>query len=97
MISALQMTPQHPAYSDPSNVSSLTRKSLSESLEHADGLSRLGFADPNKAVEKIWELAMLDEPPHHLPLGKDAVKFLKDKGEELIKAAEAYESWSADI
>ena len=91
------MTPQHPAYSDPSTVTSIARKTYAETLKQADGLSRLGFGDPNKAVEKIWKLSTLDKPPQHFPLGRDAVNFLKDKGEELIKAAEAYESWSADL
>ena len=91
------MMPPHPAYSDPSTVAFITRKSLSDGPKEKDMLLQFGYSDVNKGVEKIWELSRLESPPHHLPLGMDAVKFLKDKGVELIKAAEEYESWSHDL
>lgn len=92
--SALKLLPQHPAYADPSTVTSMVRKSFTEGLNEDDDLCRFGFSDPVKGVEKVWELTRLENPPYHLPLGKDSLKFLKDKGEELTKAVEGYASWS---
>ena len=53
--------------------------------------------DPAKAVLKMYELANLENPPLHFPLGKDSLGVLKKKIESLTMAFRDYESWSDDL
>ena len=96
ILSHVDMTPQTLPYADASNVVSITRKSLLEGGQDTS-TSNPGWSDPVRGVEKIWQLTTLSNPPQHLPLGKDAVKFMKDQGALFIEAARAYESWSDDL
>ena len=50
-----------------------------------------------KGVAKIYQLATLDNPPLHFPLGKDAFSAIRKELEVLTNEMEQYESWSADL
>ena len=53
-----------------------------------------GFGDPKKAVQKMWELSNLENPPLRLLLGKDINKGARDYIAQLTKETDEYESWS---
>ncbi|KAF9013150.1 hypothetical protein BDQ17DRAFT_1419323 [Cyathus striatus] len=53
--------------------------------------------DKDKAAKAIWKLGSLPDPPLHLPLHKEAVRALRVKAAELLRDADAYESWSDDM
>ncbi|CAL1712857.1 unnamed protein product [Somion occarium] len=53
--------------------------------------------DPNKAVIKLYELASLENPPLRLPIGKDAIGFVKDQLEQVARDRESFAHWSDDL
>ena len=80
--------PQHPAYSSPNSPSSRYRVMVSNP-------AILGDAD--KLVAAIVKLVDSGEAPARLPLHKLAVGATRKRAQGLIAAADAYESWSADM
>ena len=80
--------PPHPAYAG---------RAL-PSIQMRDGWS--GFTptgDARKAMEAVYRLALLEDPPLRLPLGKGAVAAVKAHAEVLKANVEAYGSWSEDL
>ncbi|RPD54574.1 NAD(P)-binding protein [Lentinus tigrinus ALCF2SS1-7] len=91
-----QMIAQPAAYTDPSMPTSLMRAAFAHP-EAGNEAMAFGFNDTAKAVQKVFELTRLQNPPLRLPLGRDAVKFLSDTAAEYLKVVEEYASWSDDL
>ncbi|KAH8104677.1 hypothetical protein BXZ70DRAFT_608168 [Cristinia sonorae] len=81
--------PPYPAYDKPH----LTTTKLREIIKNTP--SRRG--DPEKAVDRIYDLAGLEDPPMRLLLGKDAIGRLRAQQVNLLADAEKYESWSEGL
>ena len=93
---SLQMFPQHPAYTDPTNPASFVRKMYTQSLgkEIPKGLKG---QDPVKGVQKIFELSELPNPPTRMMLGKDVTQNIRDWIGQFTKQVEEYAPWSDDL
>ena len=53
--------------------------------------------DVNKAVVVIYNLASVQDPPLHLPLGENAIGHLRKKLADLAADTDKYESWSQGL
>jgi len=51
-----------------------------------------GGAEVNLAVEVIYNLSLLEQPPLHLPLGKDAVDVIRKQLPAIGADVDKYES-----
>ncbi|KAI0820888.1 NAD-P-binding protein [Trametes gibbosa] len=92
------LVPQHPAYADPALPVRLMRDAfLKAGGVDVDSPAELALADTVPAVAKIIALSRLANPPMHLPLGKDAVGFVREKIRTLSAEVEEYASWSDDL
>jgi len=85
----MQHVPAHPAYTKPNLTTAVFRQYLES--------NPLFSGDPRKAVQKIYKLAALPEPPLHFPLGKDSIAGVRDKTMKLLADTDQYESWSEGI
>lgn len=54
-------------------------------------------ADPVKAVQRIYDFSLLDNPPFRFPLGKDAVGAIKAELQRIERDVAKYESWSEGL
>ncbi|PCH34688.1 NAD(P)-binding protein [Wolfiporia cocos MD-104 SS10] len=79
--------PPHPAYNKPNLLSSKYRSWIDD-----PNLALRG--DVNKAVDVIYKVADLDDPPVHFPLGRDSVDVAKKKVESLLADVDKYATWS---
>lgn len=50
--------------------------------------------DVNKAVAVIYDLASVQDPPLHLPLGETAIGHVRKKLAGVAADTDKYESWS---
>ena len=50
-----------------------------------------------KAVEKIYQLSELEQPPTRLPLGKDAVQLARAHIAAVTNDLDKFESWSENL
>ena len=96
---SMQIFPQHPAYTfEGANASAATREWILKSEEgDVEAQKKLGFSDTTKAVQKIYELSELPNPPLRLLLGKDINKLAREYIAQLTQEADAYEAWSDDL
>ncbi|KAI0738149.1 NAD(P)-binding protein [Daedaleopsis nitida] len=95
---ALQFAPQHPAYANPTSLTSIVRKSLSDDgPKEGDAASRYGWNDTRKGVQKIFELTLLPNPPARFPLGQDSIRFCRDYVDEISRDVEGYAHWSDEL
>ena len=78
----------HPAYSKP-ELQTVAMRKLWDNF--------VPYGDSRKAMEAIYKLASLDDPPLHIPLGKDAVGVLRTKLAAMAEHADKYESWSEGL
>ncbi|KAJ3548521.1 hypothetical protein NM688_g5291 [Phlebia brevispora] len=83
------------AYTAPSTPAAQIRSMLDNLGKSGPEGVKLG--DSQKAVRKIYELSMLDEPPLRLILGKDAIGHVRMQIESVTADMEKYESWSEDL
>ncbi|KAJ8462674.1 hypothetical protein ONZ45_g17852 [Pleurotus djamor] len=81
----------HPAYTNPSLPSVHTRNVFTKTI------TDISFGDPKKAMEKVYDLSKLEEPPRWLPLGKDSIEWISDHLSELQAVMKLYSSWSDDL
>ena len=58
---------------------------------------KMGFSDTTKAIQKIYELSELSNPPLRLLLGKDINKFVRQYIAQLTQETDAYEAWSDNL
>ena len=79
----------HPAYSSPSLPTNLVRGFIGSG-------TRMG-ADPVKAVQRIYELSLLPNPPFRLVLGKDSVTAIKAQVKKIEEDVLKYENWSEGL
>ena len=79
----------HPAYTSPNLPSAMLRKFL--------GSGQKMGADPAKAVQRIYDLSLLPNPPLRFVLGKDAVATVKEELKSLGEEVAKYESWSEGL
>ncbi|KAI0329004.1 NAD-P-binding protein [Cubamyces sp. BRFM 1775] len=75
----------HPAYSNPALPATRMRNSF--------GQYRPG-SDARKGAEAFYNIALVDKPPLHLPIGKMAIQYTKQKANQLLAETEEYASWS---
>lgn len=61
------------------------------------GLPETKLGDPRKAAERIYELSSLPNPPLRLPLGLDAIQFIRRQLESISSDLEDYKSWSEGV
>lgn len=54
-------------------------------------------ADPAKAVQRIYDITLLPEPPFRFILGKDAVANIKAEIKSIEQDLAKYESWSEGL
>ena len=54
-------------------------------------------SDPAKAVQRIYDLSLLPDPPFRFPLGKDAVAGVKAQLKKIEDDIVKYESWSEGL
>ncbi|KAM5536905.1 hypothetical protein V8D89_009452 [Ganoderma adspersum] len=82
--------PPHPAYSNPALPTSTLRSAWDSYVPTVSG-------DPRKAMETVYRLAALEQPPLHFPLGKDAVGITRTKTSAVLADTDKYESWSEGL
>ena len=90
------MIPQHPAYASESNAAAFVRRMYSESVDRK-AVMRQGGGDPAKAVQKVYELSQLPDPPLRLLLGEDVNMMFKEWLAQVVREVEAYATWSDDL
>ncbi len=89
------MLPQHPAYTGETNPAAVLRKFFGEGKEKDIMMSR--WSDPEKGVQKIYELSQLSDPPLRLLLGKDSNAYIGEYLEQVTREMKEYASWSDDL
>ena len=92
---SVQQIPLHPAYTG--TAAEGFRKMFEGAGSIAEAQKKLGFGDPRKGVQKVYELSKLASPPHRLLIGKDANKEVQEYIAELTKETNEYTSWSDDV
>ena len=63
---------------------------VGENIRAIEGYSGRQPGDPVRAAKAMYEVAQMEKPPLHLPLGKAAVKGARDKFAALAKELEQY-------
>nr|VWO98273.1 Zn(2)-C6 fungal-type domain-containing protein [Ganoderma boninense] len=92
---SFQMIPQHSAYADNTNAAAVFRRMFSGST--VESQKKLGFGDPAKGIQKVYELSKLENPPLRLLLGKDINQYVKEYIAQLTKEVDEYEAWSDNL
>ncbi len=67
------------------------RNSAYRNMESIQGVSGKQVGSPYKAAKAMFEIAQLDQPPVHLPLGKAAYKRVRIKLEEFGNEVDQFE------
>ena len=93
---SVQQIPAHPAYAKDTAAAAF-RQMFAGGGSVAEVQKQLGFGDPKKGVQKVYELSKLANPPHRLLIGKDANKEVQEYIAELTKETNAYTAWSDDV
>lgn len=83
----------HPAYTKPTLPTVAIRAAVASRGPDSPPIG----ADPAKAVARIWDFALLPDPPVRIPIGKDAAGVLRAESKNLEGAAERFESWSEGL
>ncbi|KAF7369265.1 putative NAD-P-binding protein [Mycena venus] len=78
----------HPAYTAPSLLGNVTRAML------ADVDPKMIKGDPDKLARRLYELAVLDDPPLHVMLGAEGPAMLKPKLAKDENEREKYAQWA---
>jgi len=60
-------------------------------------IKSITLRDPEKAVEAIYKISIVPEPPLHFPLGKDSVEGIRSTVAKLLSYTDQYESWSEGL
>ena len=92
---SFQVIPQHPAYADDANAAATFRKVFGAAT--VESQKKLGFGDPVKGIQKVYELSKLENPPLRLLLGKDINHYFKEHIAQLTKEADEYAGWSDNL
>ncbi|KAH9891856.1 NAD-P-binding protein [Cubamyces lactineus] len=78
----------HPAYSNPALPATRMRNTF--------GQYKPG-GDARKGAEAFYNIALVEKPPLHFPIGKMAVQYTKQKANRLLAETEEYAAWSDDM
>jgi len=81
--------PVHPAYDKPHMATAIVHKHLAN--------QPLARGDAAKAVEVIYTIGNMPEPPLRFPLGKDCVEVVRSQTAALMAITDKYESWSEGL
>ena len=92
---SVQQIPLHPAYTG--TAAEGFRKMFEGAGSIVEAQKKLGFGDPRKGVQKVYELSKLEDPPHRLLLGKDANGYVQQYIAHITKEANEYAAWSDDV
>ena len=84
------VAPPHPAYTNPDNAVAKLRQWVTKASSEA-------AADPAKAVEAIYYVAQMPDPPLLFPLGRDAVQRAKTHAARIIADADRVASLSDNL
>lgn len=84
-ITKMPIAPPHPAYNNPKLPGMMIRQ----------GFPRPG--DPKKAMEVVYKLTELENPPVHFPLGPEAVETFKTKAAAYVADADRFADWNKDL
>ncbi len=95
--SSLQVLPQHPAYADPAKAAPAFRHLNVFDGATVESQKKLGFGNPAKGVQKVYELSTLPNPPLRLLLGKDSNQYARDYIAQLTKEMDEYSAWSHNL
>ena len=79
----------HPAYTSPTLPSTAFRAAIESGHRMA--------ADPAKAIQRIYDLSLLPNPPFRFVLGKDAIATVKEELKGIEEDVMKYESWSEGL
>ena len=79
----------HPAYTSPTLPSTAFRAAIESGHRMA--------ADPAKAIQRIYDLSLLPDPPFRFVLGKDAIATVKEELKGIEEDVMKYESWSEGL
>ena len=72
------------------------RKIFAETA-NVDAMKKLGYGDPAKGAQKIYELSRLPSPPSRLLLGKDSNHMVKEWHARLGQEIDEYVGWSENL
>jgi hypothetical protein len=78
----------HPAYAAPTLLGNVTRAML------ANVDPKMIKGDPDKLARRLYELAMLDDPPLRVMLGAEGPAMLQPKLAKNQKEREKYAQWA---
>ncbi|KAI0790750.1 NAD(P)-binding protein [Abortiporus biennis] len=88
---SIQPYPPHPAYKKKSLGANIVRKLLTDmTLNVMPG-------DPVKAVQQMYKLTVMPDPPLRLALGKDCVNAIREQLTKMLDDVDKYEDWSDDL
>nr|VWO94958.1 N/A [Ganoderma boninense] len=93
--SSVQQIPPHPAYGE--TAAAGFRKMFDGVGNIAEAQKKLGFGDPKKGIQKVYELSKLPNPPHRLLLGKDVNGYVQQYIAHLTKETTEYATWSDNV
>lgn len=79
----------HPAYTDPTLPTAVTR----EVFKHSERYAK----DPMKGVQRIYDLSLLPEPPLRFPLGLEVVDAVAKQIKSVENDVAKYASWSEGL
>ena len=83
----------HPAYTKPTLPTVAIRAAIAN---RGPDPTPIG-ADASKAVQRLYDLSLLPDPPVQFPLGKDAIGVFRAQSGKLEQAAAKFESWSEGL
>ncbi|KAM5545438.1 hypothetical protein V8D89_000476 [Ganoderma adspersum] len=92
---SIQMLPPHPAYTDSASAAVAFRKVFGDAT--VESQKKLGFGDPAKGVQKVYELSTLQNPPLRLLLGNDINQYTREYIAQLTKEVDEYAAWSDNL
>lgn len=79
--------PPHPVYTKPTNPAATLREWAKR------GIANEG-KDAGKAVQPMYEIAQIPDPPLHFLLGKDAIQWVRGQIAEVLADMDRVVSWS---
>ncbi|KAH9918171.1 uncharacterized protein B0H18DRAFT_681476 [Fomitopsis serialis] len=90
-LSKMVHAPPHPAYMTPASATWRERE-RSKGVQYTPNM-----ADPATAVEMMYKITSLPDPPIQLPLGKDCLTMVRGTLAKLQRTVDAYASWSDEL
>ncbi|KZT74526.1 NAD(P)-binding protein [Daedalea quercina L-15889] len=90
-LSRMIQAPPHAAYMPPASATWRER-------ERSKGIKCTpNMADPAKAIEMMYKVSSLSDPPLQIPLGKDCLSIVRSTVTKLQQIVETYAPWSDEL